>query len=135
MNFGTLMNYGSVARRVTTSHRCEVLSFKHHEYVAPLPPAQQRNWLARAEREEWSSNQLKAAIAHEAAAAKTNAVELDGGIKKPGGALISPPGSDIPTVAELGLSKKLAASCGETASRVEVGVQKRFQYGNLYRGV
>jgi hypothetical protein len=37
LNFGTLMNYGSVARRISPSHRCEVLSFKHHEHVASFP--------------------------------------------------------------------------------------------------
>jgi N6-adenosine-specific RNA methylase IME4 len=77
MNFGTLRTYGWVARQVTTSTRVDVLSFAHHKYVAPLPPAQQRRWLARAVKEGWSSNQLKAAIAHQAARDKTREVEFD----------------------------------------------------------
>ena len=34
LNFGTLMNYGFVARRVKTSCRNEVLSFTHHWVAA-----------------------------------------------------------------------------------------------------
>src|SRR3954454_23473184 len=30
--------------------RCESLSFKHHEYIASLPPDEQREWLDRAVR-------------------------------------------------------------------------------------
>jgi hypothetical protein len=41
-SFGTLQNYGWVARSVETSLRNEVLSFDHHRFVAPLPPAEQR---------------------------------------------------------------------------------------------
>jgi N6-adenosine-specific RNA methylase IME4 len=77
LNFSTLMTYGWVARQVTTSNRLEVLSFKHHFHVASLEPAKQREWLERAEREGWSSNQLKAAIAQAAAFERTKQVELD----------------------------------------------------------
>ena len=62
LNSGTLANYGSIARRISPSHRCEVLSFKHHEHVASLSPAQQSKWLKRAVKEDWTSRQLKSAI-------------------------------------------------------------------------
>jgi site-specific DNA-methyltransferase (adenine-specific) len=48
LSFGTLMNYGWVASAIETSRRREVLTFSHHQEIAPLPPAQQAKWLARA---------------------------------------------------------------------------------------
>jgi len=42
-----------------------------------MSPAQQRKWLERAVREDWSSNQLKAAIARHDAIEKTIAVDLE----------------------------------------------------------
>ena len=77
MNFQTVRNYGWVANAVTTSHRWDVLSFKHHEYVAAMLPAQQRKWLARAVKEDWSSNELKAAIARQAAIDRTRQIDFD----------------------------------------------------------
>jgi N6-adenosine-specific RNA methylase IME4 len=62
MNFQTLMTYGWVARSVTTSSRLEVLSFRHHQDVASLEPADQRRWLAQAAEGEWSCARLRAAI-------------------------------------------------------------------------
>jgi hypothetical protein len=58
MSFKTCATYGYVARNVTTSTRVEVLSFKHHRIVATLPPTQQRKWLERAAKEEWSIREL-----------------------------------------------------------------------------
>lgn len=77
MNFQTVRNYGWVANKVATSVRTDVLTFQHHLFVARLPPAEQREWLDRAERESWSSNQLKAGIAQAAAFARTKQVEID----------------------------------------------------------
>jgi N6-adenosine-specific RNA methylase IME4 len=82
MNFGTLATYGWVARSVESSRRLELLSFQHHWNVAALSPEQQREWLARAlegdgDGNRWSSNELKAAIARQAAIERTQAVELD----------------------------------------------------------
>jgi hypothetical protein len=76
------MNYGSIARRIAPSHRCEGLSFMHHEHVASFPPAQQCEWLKRAVKEEWSSRQMKSAIAADtpAVSAETDeTVRLSGG--------------------------------------------------------
>ena len=81
MNFGTVANYGWVARQVPTSLRNEVLTFDHHRHVASLSPDEQREWLARAVEGEdgkpWSSNKLKAEIARQAAIARTMQSELD----------------------------------------------------------
>jgi hypothetical protein len=38
--FQTCMNTGSVCKAFSTSRRREVLSFRHHEVVASLPPEQ-----------------------------------------------------------------------------------------------
>jgi hypothetical protein len=48
LSFGTLRDYGWVARSITTSFRNEVLTFAHHRQVASFAPEQQREWLARA---------------------------------------------------------------------------------------
>jgi len=77
LNFSTCKVYGWVARRVETFNRLNVLSWKHHFHVAEMSPAQQRKWLERAVREDWSSNQLKAAIARHDAIEKTIAVDLE----------------------------------------------------------
>jgi N6-adenosine-specific RNA methylase IME4 len=81
MNFDTVRTYGWVANSVETSLRRDVLTFEHHKHVAALPADQQRLWLERAAAGEggkpWSSNQLKAAIAQEAALARTLAAEFD----------------------------------------------------------
>jgi hypothetical protein len=45
---GTIYNYAYVARKVEISLRSEVLSFGHHQVVAPLSPEEQRKWLKRA---------------------------------------------------------------------------------------
>lgn len=50
--YETLMNWGSVARKVETSRRNEVLDYEHHVVVAPLPPAEQTYWLNFAEKAE-----------------------------------------------------------------------------------
>jgi N6-adenosine-specific RNA methylase IME4 len=77
MNFGTLRTYGWVCRQVPTSNRLDVLTFKHHFHVAALSFDEQRYWLERAVKEGWSSNQLKSAIARQAAIDKTVQTDLD----------------------------------------------------------
>ena len=57
--FETLMNFGSVARRVPTSLRNEVLSFSHHYAIAGLDRVNQKKWLDRAARGKWSVKQLR----------------------------------------------------------------------------
>jgi hypothetical protein len=58
----TLLRWAWVCRRVAPSRRRESLSFTHHTLVAPLEPAEQSEWLERAEAGGWSSRDLQAAL-------------------------------------------------------------------------
>jgi hypothetical protein len=58
-DFGSLMNLGSVARRVTPSFRNEAVSFTHHVVVAPLEPERQKQLLKMAARNKWSVSKLR----------------------------------------------------------------------------
>jgi hypothetical protein len=60
--YGTLMNYGSVAGRVASSRRREVLSFSHHVVIAPLEPDEQDHWLDIAVRDRLSVRKLELEI-------------------------------------------------------------------------
>jgi|1186.fasta_scaffold363161_1 hypothetical protein len=75
-NFHTIREYGTVARAVTSEVRSSLVSWKHHHNVAHLPPDQQREWLTRAEKEGWSSNELKSAIARAKAIEQTTKVNF-----------------------------------------------------------
>jgi len=59
LDYQTLRNYAWVARRFPLSRRRDRLSFQHHAEVAALPEPQQELWLARAERLQWSRNELR----------------------------------------------------------------------------
>ncbi|QWG13650.1 hypothetical protein KMZ29_02620 [Bradyrhizobium sediminis] len=61
--FGSLMNLGRVARRVTSSFRNEALSYSHHVAVAALPPEDQKKYLERSVKLEWSVSKLQGALA------------------------------------------------------------------------
>jgi hypothetical protein len=63
--FGTLMNWGSVARNVETSRRREGVSFSHHTEVAKLEPDDQVRWLARAAEKKLSTKKVRQQIARE----------------------------------------------------------------------
>lgn len=57
--FGSLMNLAAVARSFETSRRREALTFTHHAEVAILPAAEADELLSRAERERWSTRELR----------------------------------------------------------------------------
>jgi hypothetical protein len=59
LDYQTLRNYASVARRVELPRRRSALSFQHHAEVAALPDTEQEIWLSRAEEGGWSRNQLR----------------------------------------------------------------------------
>lgn len=59
LDYQTLRNYASIARRFKLSRRRDRLSFQHHAEVAALSDAEQDEWLDRAEREKWSRNELR----------------------------------------------------------------------------
>ena len=56
------MHYAWVAAKIEICLRKQILSYKHHEAVAPLSPAEQKNWLAKAVANGWSVRELRAAI-------------------------------------------------------------------------
>lgn len=60
--YQALADYKWVAGRVEFSFRYENLSWTHHRQVAKFPPAEQKLWLHKAEKEEWSVSDLRAAI-------------------------------------------------------------------------
>lgn len=78
--FGSLMNMGRVARRVTSSFRNEALTYSHHVAVAGLDPEYQKKYLDRALKRNWSVNALKRALAaqHERAGMDDMRGENDG---------------------------------------------------------
>lgn len=76
IDYKTVRNLGAVVRGFELSRRRDNLSFSHHETVAGLSPAEQDFWLTRAAAEDWSRNQLRAAIAQGAAFQRTRAVEF-----------------------------------------------------------
>jgi hypothetical protein len=63
LDYKTLRNYAWVARRFELSRRRDTLSFQHHAEVAGLGPAEQELWLARADRQRWSRNELRRHLA------------------------------------------------------------------------
>jgi hypothetical protein len=59
----SLMNLGTVARRVPPSLRNEALSFSHHVAVAPLEHEDQEKWLRKAAGLKWSVKKLRDGLA------------------------------------------------------------------------
>ncbi|MBL1120802.1 LmbU family transcriptional regulator [Streptomyces sp. 110] len=62
LQYQTLRNYAWVSRRFELSRRRSRLSFQHHAEVASLPVVEQERWLDLAERENWSTKQLRNSI-------------------------------------------------------------------------
>jgi len=56
------MDYAWVARKVGISLRNEILEFWHHRVVAPLTPAEQKDWLNKAATNGWSRPPERAAV-------------------------------------------------------------------------
>jgi hypothetical protein len=54
----SLMQLGYVARRVAPSLRNELLYWSHHKEVAPLDPEDQKKWLDKAVRHNWTVRDL-----------------------------------------------------------------------------
>lgn len=59
---GSLMNLGTVSRRVPPSSRNEALSWSHHKVVAKFSPDSQRKWLEQAATNKWSVRQMQKMI-------------------------------------------------------------------------
>jgi hypothetical protein len=62
-DFGSLRNLASVARAFETSRRRDTLSFTHHAEVASLDPNLADELLERAERDNWSTRDIRAEAA------------------------------------------------------------------------
>lgn len=62
LRYQTLRNYAWVARRFPVSRRRAKLTFQHHAEVASLPIEEQDRLLEQAEREMWTTKQLRIAI-------------------------------------------------------------------------
>ncbi|WP_231648496.1 LmbU family transcriptional regulator [Saccharothrix sp. NRRL B-16348] len=62
LDYQTLRNYAWIARKFEASRRRQGLPFQHHAEVAALPPAEQDEWLDRAQREGWSRTALRRAL-------------------------------------------------------------------------
>jgi N6-adenosine-specific RNA methylase IME4 len=60
----TLRNFAWVTAEVESSRRRDDLSFGHHDAVAALPPAEQREWLGQAAKYEWSVSDLRRHVRH-----------------------------------------------------------------------
>ena len=60
--YQTVMNRAAVCGAVKVSLRRESLAWSHHEVVAALKPAEQRQWLARADAEHLTVAKLRAQI-------------------------------------------------------------------------
>jgi hypothetical protein len=59
LDYQTLRNYATVARRFAVSRRREGLSFHHHAEVCSLTDEEQDRWLDRAAAAGWSRNELR----------------------------------------------------------------------------
>lgn len=73
LDYQTLRNYAWVARKFVPARRREKLSMQHHAEVASLPMEAQEHWLAQAEAEGWSRNELRRRIQ---AATKRNSQQV-----------------------------------------------------------
>ncbi|UFQ18656.1 MULTISPECIES: LmbU family transcriptional regulator [Streptomyces] len=62
LQYQTLRNYAWVSRRFALDRRRSALSFQHHAELASLPAEEQEQWLDRAERQGWSTKQLRRAM-------------------------------------------------------------------------
>lgn len=62
LRYQTLRNYAWVARRFPVSRRRAALTFQHHAEIASLPVEEQNRLLDQAERELWTTKQLRLAI-------------------------------------------------------------------------
>lgn len=66
LRYQTLRNYAWVARRFEVNRRRAKLTFQHHAEIASLPIEEQDRLLDLAEREAWTTKQLRNAIRRQA---------------------------------------------------------------------
>ncbi|WP_409180697.1 LmbU family transcriptional regulator [Amycolatopsis sp. VS8301801F10] len=73
LRYQTLRNYAWVARRFEIDRRRSALTFQHHAEVASLPFETQERLLDCAERDAWTTKQLRTAIREERTPARVRA--------------------------------------------------------------
>ena len=61
--YGTLRQAARVSGSVQLCRRLHNLTWAHHQEVAALEPKDQTRWLAKAEKQEWSSKELRSKAA------------------------------------------------------------------------
>ena len=59
LDYTTVAHYKLVSSRIDFCTRVQKLSWSHHREVAPLDPAEQKEWLAKAEQNGWTCQQLR----------------------------------------------------------------------------
>jgi hypothetical protein len=59
LDYGTLRNYATVARRFELSRRRDDVSFQHHAEVCALADGEQDRWLELAAANRWSKTELR----------------------------------------------------------------------------
>jgi hypothetical protein len=74
LDYQTLRNYASVARRFPPERRRRDLSFQHHAEVAALDDEAQDRWLDAAQAGHWSRNELRRRMKRVTATAETTSV-------------------------------------------------------------
>ena len=62
LNYSSLRQYAWVSANVEKSTRVDKLSWHHHLEVAPLPPEEQKKWLALAVKNGWPVAELRRQI-------------------------------------------------------------------------
>jgi hypothetical protein len=82
LRYQTLRNYAWVSRRFPTDRRRAQLSFRHHAEVASLPLEEQERLLDQAEREQWTTKQMRNAI-HQSRGVEPDQIELNSRIAFP----------------------------------------------------
>jgi hypothetical protein len=62
-----MLEYARVARQVARRRRGASLSWTHHQHVADRPPAEQDEWLDRAEAQRWSIEEFRGMLGEQPA--------------------------------------------------------------------
>jgi hypothetical protein len=111
----TVRNWRWVADRVESVRRRTDLSWAHHQEVAVLEPAEQDEWLDRAEKKHWSRNALRAQLHGPRALLEAGTVEL------PEQPLLRFMQADLPTPTVVALILRVFFPDAETALDMTYG--------------
>lgn len=132
MEWDRIRDYGYVSKSVESAVRTALLEWHHHRVVAPLSPAQQRKWLERAVKEEWSARQLKSAIADSTKPPVTDtpAANIEETVRLNGGDV----GKLSPT-AQAQLAEKLSGPAVSAVELIKANAAEVLQLPNAQRAL